>query len=111
MSTKKRKSLDDALAREFVYGQKEQPEQQLFETQGETQPELEPKPTSTQEATKPNIMSQLYSTTPKEPTVRLTVDLTESMHRKLSLLAAKTGRKKAEIVRLLLDEALKEVEG
>jgi predicted DNA-binding protein len=31
------------------------------------------------------------------------------MHRKLSLLAAKTGKKKAEIVRVLLDEALREV--
>lgn len=121
MSTKKpRKSLDDALAREFVYGQKEQPQGEQIETQDSTQPEPEKeavpvakpaaKPTSTQESTKPNITSQLYSTTPKEPTVRLTVDLTESMHRKLSMLAAKTGRKKVEIVRLLLDEALKEVE-
>jgi predicted DNA-binding protein len=31
------------------------------------------------------------------------------MHRKLSMLAARTGRKKAEIVRILLDEALQEV--
>jgi len=38
--------------------------------------------------------------------IRLTIDLPKSMHRKLSVLAAKTGRKKAEIVRLLLDEAL-----
>jgi predicted DNA-binding protein len=46
----------------------------------------------------------------KEATVRITVDLAESMHRKLSLLSARTGKKKAEIVRFLLDEALKEVE-
>ncbi|MCP6758346.1 MAG: ribbon-helix-helix domain-containing protein [Fischerella sp. CENA71] len=127
MSTKKRKSLDDALASEFVYGTQQEkiqpqlqpevePEQQQPIANNSTQPEQEQepapavKPISTQQVTKPNIMSQLYSTTPKEPTVRLTVDLTESMHRKLSLLAAKTGRKKAEIVRLLLDEALKEVE-
>jgi len=45
----------------------------------------------------------------KEPTVRFTVDQTETMHRKLSILAAKTGKKKAEIVRMLLDEALQEV--
>jgi hypothetical protein len=119
MSTKKRKPLDDALASEFVYGPKEQPHVKETETQEEAKPEPEQetvpvakpveKPTSTQ-STKSNLMSQLYSTTPKEPTVRLTVDLTESMHRKLSVLAAKTGRKKAEIVRLLLDEALKEVE-
>jgi hypothetical protein len=119
MSTKKRKPLDDALASEFVYGSKEQPHVKETETQDEVKPEPEQetvpvakpveKPTSTK-STKSNLMSQLYSTTPKEPTVRLTVDLTESMHRKLSVLAAKTGRKKAEIVRLLLDEALKEVE-
>ncbi len=29
---------------------------------------------------------------PKEATKRFTVDLPESMHRKLSILAAKTGR-------------------
>lgn len=45
----------------------------------------------------------------KELTVRFTVDLTESMHRKLSILAARTGKKKADIVRMLLDEALQEV--
>ena len=47
----------------------------------------------------------------KEATVRFTVDLPISMHRKLSLLAARTGKKKAEIVRVLLDETLKDLEG
>ncbi|NJM73097.1 MAG: CopG family transcriptional regulator [Scytonema sp. RU_4_4] len=129
MSTKKRKPLDDALASEFVYGEtalregfppqatalplgsKEQPEpQDEQEPEQETVPVTKPaaEPTSTQ-PTKSNLMSQLQPTTPKEATVRLTVDLPESMHRKLSVLAAKTGRKKAEIVRFLLDEALKEV--
>ncbi|MDJ0800871.1 MAG: KilA-N domain-containing protein [Calothrix sp. MO_167.B12] len=60
-------------------------------------------------AGKSNLLSQQQAPT-KEPTVRVTVDLAESMHRKLSLLAAQTGRKKAEIVRFLLDEALQEVE-
>jgi hypothetical protein len=32
----------------------------------------------------------------KEPTVRFTVDMSESLHRKLSVLAAKTGRKKVD---------------
>ena len=54
-------------------------------------------------------MSQLQQVPPKEATVRLTVDLTESMHRKLSMWAAKTGRKKSELVRFLLDQALQEV--
>jgi hypothetical protein len=127
--TKKRKSLDDALAREFVYGESatketlppqvntnledekdEEPAPEQPTTQNQTQPEAQPQPTPTPQATKPSIMSQLQPATPKEPTIRLTVDLTESMHRKLSVLAAKTGRKKVEIVRFLLDEALKEVE-
>ena len=45
----------------------------------------------------------------KEATVRFTVDLPESMHRDLSILAAKRGVSKADIVRLLLDDALQDV--
>ena len=47
----------------------------------------------------------------REAAVRLTVDLPETMHRKLSILSAKTGRTKADIVRMLLEETLKDVEG
>jgi predicted DNA-binding protein len=39
------------------------------------------------------------------------VDIPESVHRKLSMLAAKTGRKKVDIVRMLLEDGLKEVDG
>jgi hypothetical protein len=126
MSTKKpRKSLDDALANEFVFGstppETEQPQvDNVAETisvpttdslSGVSLPEasaiiptITPSPQP-----KSSIMSQLQQVPPKEATVRLTVDLTESMHRKLSMMAARTGRKKAEIVRFLLDEALQEV--
>ncbi|MBD2666681.1 CopG family transcriptional regulator [Richelia sinica] len=106
---RKRKSLDDALAREFVYGKDEQEEKPAEQNQQE--PELPTYPTAapTPQPTKPSIMSQLEQPS-KEPTIRLTVDLPESMHRKLSVLAAKTSRKKVEIVRLLLDEALKDIE-
>ena len=45
----------------------------------------------------------------KEPTIRFTVDMPTSMHRKLSIVAARTGKKKVEIVRLLLEEALQDV--
>ncbi|WP_375493011.1 CopG family transcriptional regulator [uncultured Nostoc sp.] len=131
MTNKKRKSLDDALAREFVYGEsaKEQDlspqvtanpknqaeieDQQQTETHSQIEPEPEQEPIATSipthKLTKAGIMSQLQPTAPKEATIRLTVDLPESMHQKLSLLAAKTRRKKAEIVRFLLDEALKDV--
>jgi hypothetical protein len=129
MSTKKpRKSLDDALANEFVFGstppETEQPQvDNVAETisvpttdslRGLSLREPEASaiiPTITPSPQpKSSIMSQLQQVPPKEATVRLTVDLTESMHRKLSMMAARTGRKKAEIVRLLLDEALQEVE-
>lgn len=99
---KPRKPLDDALARQFVYGngtqvtepESKEPQEQLVIDEKRKESDL---------------MSKLQVPS-KEPTVRFTVDLTEPMHRKLSILAAKTGRKKAEIVRLLLDEALKDVE-
>ena len=112
MTGKKRKPLQDALAREFVYGQKdEQAQPEEPETQDQTQPEILPQPTitPTPQPAKSSIMSQLEQPS-KEPTIRLTVDLPESMHRKLSILAAKTNRKKVEIVRFLLDDALKDVE-
>jgi len=35
----------------------------------------------------------------------------ESVHRKLSMLATKTGCKKVDIVRILLEDGLKEVDG
>ena len=84
--TKKRKPLndDDSLAKQFVFQQPIAP------------------------APKDNSIP--VETPPKETTIRFTVDLTESMHRKLSILAARTGRKKAEIVRVLLDEALQDVD-
>ena len=42
----------------------------------------------------------------KEATVRITVDLPKSMHKSLSILAATTGKKKADIIRTLLMEVL-----
>jgi hypothetical protein len=59
----------------------------------------------------PSLMSRLMQNTPeKEATVRLTVDLPKSTHTKLSILCAHNGLKKAEVVRMLLDEALKDTE-
>lgn len=108
MSTKKpRKSLQDALAQQFVYGDREQPDAEDLAV-----PETTKAPVPTQpakELKEIDLMSKLQ-TPAKEPTVRFTVDLSESMHRKLTMLAAKTGRKKADIVRLLLDEALIDVD-
>lgn len=56
-----------------------------------------------------SALEQLLAEPEKEPTVRLTVDMPRSLHTKLSVLCAKTGRKKAEVVRFLLNEALEDV--
>jgi predicted HicB family RNase H-like nuclease len=46
----------------------------------------------------------------QETTVRFTVDLPRSLHRRFSMLAAKQGRDKAVIVREWLKEVLQDVE-
>jgi hypothetical protein len=108
MNNKKqiRKPLSDALAQEFVYGENSTPAvtPELITTIeiSEPPPQPIPKPETT-------FMDRLQ-VQPKEGTKRFTVDLPESTHRKLSMLAARTGRTKAEIVRLLLDEALEGVQ-
>jgi len=104
MSSKKRKSLDETLANQFVYGEEPQPEAEpISSSPSQSTPQPTPTPPTN------TLMEKLTAET-KEPTTRLTVDLPQSVHRKLSLLAARTGRKKAEIIRYLLDEALKDVQ-
>lgn len=106
MSTKKpRKSLQDTLASQFVYGSQEQSEE--IAALSTVPVPVQPEPVKPSKET--DLMSKLQ-TPAKEPTVRFTVDLSESMHRKLTMMAAKTGRKKADIVRLLLDEALTDID-
>ncbi len=107
---KPRKPLDDSLAAEFVYSTAE-PNPNPVEPQ---MPPVAANPTQAQAPVNPPIRSRVMdklmsAPVQKEPTIRFTVDLTETMHRKLSILAARTGKKKAEIVRMLLDEALQEV--
>lgn len=130
MPMKKRKSLDDALAQEFVYGENEasnQPSSIKPGTIEQTQPEVVEKTKKTQQAvtspslprtqekqtkkkkSKLSIMDKLQPVEQREATKRFTVDLPDSMHRKLSILAAKTGRTKADIVRTLLEDVLQEV--
>ncbi|NQE38621.1 CopG family transcriptional regulator [Microcoleus asticus] len=136
MSSKKRKPLGSAME-EFVFGTQEAasptprqvvspaatpaasltPEAVLPATPPEIalpvaiqpQPEaLAPDPVPIQ-SKEPSLMSKLQAPD-KEATVRFTVDMSETLHRKLSMLAAKTGRKKVDIVRMLLEDGLKEVD-
>ena len=111
--TKKRKSLDDSLASEFVFGGDGAEETAAA-------PDIESKSESTsitpmpekpaKKSTKKSSLMQKLQLEAKEGTKRFTVDLKESVHRKLSILAAKTGRSKADIVRMLLDEALEDID-
>ena len=127
MNRKKRKSLDDSLASEFVFGS-DRAEETAPAPDIESEPPSEGKPeeivTAESESTsiipmsekpanssnKESSLMQKLQVEAKEGTKRFTIDLRESVHRKLSILAAKTGRTKADIVRLLLDDALKDID-
>jgi hypothetical protein len=140
MSSQKRKPLGSAME-EFVFGTKEKeaaspappfvispaptptasltpetalpatpPPEAALPTVTPPQPPVSaPEPVSIQ-SKELSLMSKLQ-VPDKEATVRFTVDMSETLHRKLSMLAANTGRKKVDIVRILLEDGLKEVEG
>jgi len=119
MSTKKRKPLGSAME-EFVFGTKEAapppiPDVVLPASQASQAAGISPTPITPEAAlpiAKPpqpeasasepvriqskghSVMSKLQAPD-KEPMVRFTVDMSESLHHKLSMLAAKTERKKA----------------
>jgi predicted DNA-binding protein len=59
---------------------------------------------------KKSATSNKARSTEQETTVRFTVDLPQSLHRKFSILAAKQGRDKAVIVREWLEEISRHVE-
>jgi hypothetical protein len=135
MSTKKRKPLGSAME-EFVFGTKEAaspppPEvispaprvsqaaeipptlitpEAASPTATPPQPEASASEPVSIQSKEPSFMSKLQAPD-KEATVRFTVDMSETLHRKLSVLAAKTGRKKVDIVRMLLEDGLKETDG
>lgn len=114
-SRKSRKSLDDALAQQFIYGEiQNESVREPKKASGQSAAEFEHRVKSRARAKKKSVeepgLAEKLSAPSKEATVRFTVDLSVSMHRKLSVLAAKLGKKKAEIVRILLAEALEDIE-
>jgi macrodomain Ter protein organizer (MatP/YcbG family) len=107
---KPRKALNDTLAAEFVYGATEGKDDKPAPTPVEVEEAIDEQlAKTTEKQSRGNLMSRLMEAPEKEATVRVTVDLPKSMHQKLSMLCARTGRKKVEIIRMLLDEALDEV--
>lgn len=132
MSAKKRKPLGSAME-EFVFGAQEaaspptpaqvvspaptptaspitetpEPLEAALPALTPPQPEASPTESVPIPSKEPSLMSKLQAPD-KEATVRFTVDMSESLHRKLSMLAARTGRKKVDIVRMLLEDGLRE---
>ena len=120
--TKKRKSLDDSLANSFVFGEDKLETEEVVteETTAEIEEvkavESESAPTAPIEpksevklGASSSLMDKLQVEA-KEGTKRFTIDLRESVHRKLSILSARTGRSKADIIRMVLDDVLADVE-
>lgn len=125
MTAKKRKPLGSAME-EFVFGTQEAASTSA--PTGSLKPETPPTPEAALPALTPpqpeasapepvpapskeSSLTHRLQVPDKEATVRFTVNMSESLHRKLSMLAARTGRKKVDIVRMLLEDGLKEVEG
>ncbi|WP_319419295.1 hypothetical protein [Pleurocapsa sp. FMAR1] len=101
MTKKQRKPLDDSLASEFVFGG-DKPQTGAAPT-----PDIE---LGVEEESTPIApIEEKLQVEAKEGTKGFTIDLKESIHRKLSILAAKAGRSKADIVIMLLDNALENV--
>lgn len=119
MTKKQRRSLDDDDGLGFVFGDDgpaPDPDAVVDEPEAPPGPQKQAsskrKAKSKTAAPKPksSAMSRILQTEEREATVRLTVDMPKSMHQKLTMLSARSGKKKAEIVRLLLDEALADVD-
>ena len=110
MTKRKRKPLDDALAEDFVYGEN-QPKDESVDNQppAPTEEVKSIPPTTAEKKDKESSLMDKLQAKPKEATKRFTVDLEESLHRDLSILAAETGRTKADIVRILLKDAVQSI--
>lgn len=114
--TKKRKSLDDSLANDFVFGgdkaETEETTPEVEEVKAVEEASTPTAPTEPKSDVKLGASSSLMDklqVEAKEGTKRFTIDLRESVHRKLSILSARTGRSKADIIRMVLDDVLKDI--
>lgn len=108
MTAKKRKPLD-TLEEQFVYNA-----QEPVSVPASAPTTAEPTPASPKPrkptASRENTLIKKLQAFQKEPTIRFTVDLPESLHGKLSAAATKAGCKKVDIVRMLLENGLKDIE-
>ena len=86
-----RKSLDQSLAKKFVYGESNKESET-------TKKELDFDPSENNKSA--SVISK------KEATKRFTVDLPVSLHKRFSVAAIEADKDKAEIIRQLIEEFL-----
>jgi hypothetical protein len=102
MSSKPRKKLGDTAA-QFIFGEKAQPEPEPPEPKikSNQKPKAEPSP----------LLEKLIKD-PQERVkpVRVSLDLDPDTHKRLTDLANRLGRKKSEVLRILVAQALDEFE-
>lgn len=92
----KRKRLNDN-ADKFIFGDDEP-------SKKATTPAKKPEKKSN------DLLNKLtQESAPREKPIRVSLDLTPDMHAKLTNLANRTGRKKSEILRILLEQAFDEI--
>ena len=103
--TPKRKKMTDA-EKAFLTGEISPPES----TPAESKPM--PRATRTTKASKPSDLMSLIlePVEPKEASIRFTADLPADLHKRLTLAAAQSGKRKVDIVRELLDAVLPQLE-
>lgn len=95
--TDKRKKLDDD-PNKFIYGD----DKLNKKTTGSVK-----KP----ENKSNDLLNKLTQESPsREKPIRVSLDLTPDMHKKLTNLANRTGKKKSEILRILLEQAFEEID-
>ncbi|MBD6620418.1 ribbon-helix-helix protein, CopG family [Komarekiella sp. 'clone 1'] len=99
----KRKPLNEKLDK-FIFGREEQngkPADGSKQTR-QSEQDLEKEPN--------DLLDKLIKDSPrKEKPIRVSLDLSPDMHKKLTNLANRTGRKKSEILRILLEQAFDEI--
>ncbi|MBD1838889.1 hypothetical protein [Coleofasciculus sp. FACHB-501] len=97
---KPRKTLNDA-ADKFIFGSEPKPEP----------PTEKPSATSPSTHGSGGLLEKLQKEeSTKERPIRVSLDLSPEMHRRLTNLANRTSRKKSEVLRILLAQALAELE-
>jgi hypothetical protein len=99
----KRKPLNEKLDK-FIFGREEENGKPADDSKKTRQSEQD------LEKKLSDLLDKLTKDSPRqEKPIRVSLDLSPDMHNKLTNLANRTGRKKSEILRILLEQAFEEI--